>query len=250
MRKHAEPAPAATGLVLSKDPVAIRLLVDSLKPFAIRLQICADSLAAIGFLNRQKFEAVIADLESAEDAALVMRQVHLSASNRTAVSFVITAGPAHAQAAARPDSTFVLERPLSVESISGTFRAAFGMLVRERRRYFRCPLEVTAFVRAQQPEELLCQLANISEGGLAIRASGLSDQASASVRFTLPGVTGQFFAETIICWRGENGMVGLEFVSIPRKSELQEWLARKFDESLPESVAQLFRGAGPIKSGA
>jgi hypothetical protein len=37
--------------------------------------------------------------------------------------------------------------------------------------------------------------------------------------------------------------VGLEFQSLasPQRSELQEWLARKLDETLPENVAALFR---------
>ena len=31
-----------------------------------------------------------------------------------------------------------------------------------RRRYFRCPVAIPAFVRARQPEDLLCQTVNIS----------------------------------------------------------------------------------------
>jgi len=30
----------------------------------------------------------------------------------------------------------------------------------------------------------------------------------------------------------------------PQKSELQEWLARKLDETLPANVSALFRGVG------
>jgi hypothetical protein len=243
MINAAEPAPAATALVLSKDPVALRLLEESLKPFAVRLQVCADSYAAINMLDRQKFEAVIADMDSAEDAALVIRRMHLSPANRTAVSFIITVASGRLPAETRPDSTFVLQRPLSAESISGTFRAAFGMLVRERRRYFRCPVEVTAIIRAEQAEELRCETINISEGGLAIRVPGLFNQTLANVRFSLPGETGLFFAETRVCWRGEDGKIGLEFAAMPRKAELEDWLSRKLDESLPESVAQLFRRA-------
>ncbi len=223
----------------------MRLLTESLTPFAIRLEVCAHPSAAISLLNRQKFEAVIADLESDEDAGLLMARMHLSAANRTAVSFAITSAPRQSLPSARPDATFVLQRPLSVDSIRATFRAAFGMLVRERRRYFRCPVEVNVFVRREDFEELPCAAANISEGGMAIRASMLPDfpdEARTTIRFTLPGQAGQFFAETRVCWRRENDRLGLEFLSMPRKSELQDWLARKLDESLPESVAQLFRG--------
>jgi len=40
----------------------------------------------------------------------------------------------------------------------------------------------------------------------------------------------------------------LEFQSLaaPLKSELQEWLAHKLEETLPENVAALFRSVGQI----
>ena len=116
-----------------------------------------------------------------------------------------------------------------------------------RRRYFRCPVAIPAFVRARQPEDLLCQTVNISEGGIAIDAPAvLEPNCSALVRFSLPGRTSQLFAETKVVWRGQSSMVGLEFQALaaPQKSELQEWLARKLDETLPENVAALFRSVG------
>jgi c-di-GMP-binding flagellar brake protein YcgR len=131
--------------------------------------------------------------------------------------------------------------------INQTLRAAFGLVVRERRRYFRCPIEVPALVRSRQPEDLLCQTVNVSEGGIAIIAPAtLNSDSPAFVRFSLPGRQSQIFAETKVCWRTRDGLVGLEFHSLasPEKSELQEWLARKLDETLPANVAALFRGVG------
>jgi len=151
------------------------------------------------------------------------------------------------QTSGRPDSTFVLQRPLLAASVNQTLRAAFGLVVRERRRYFRCPVAVPALVRARQPEDILCQTVNISEGGIAITVPAtLDSDFPALVRFTLPDRTSQLSAETRVCWRSQDGLVGLEFQSLaaPQKSELQEWLARKLDETLPENVAALFRGVG------
>ncbi len=88
---------------------------------------------------------------------------------------------------------------------------------------------------------------NISEGGIAITVPAtLDSDFPALVRFTLPDRTSQLSAETRVCWRSQDGLVGLEFQSLtaPQKSELQEWLARKLDETLPENVAALFRGVG------
>jgi hypothetical protein len=246
MTEPAEAAAAATALVVCKDALACKLIVDSLRPLAIRAEICEEVFAAARLLDKQKFEAVIVDLLLGEGATLVMEQLRFSRGNRTAVTFAITGGDGARGAGL--DSTFVLPRPLSADSISHILRASYGLVVRERRRYFRCPLAVPVFVRAREPEdEFLCQTVNVSEGGLAISTRAMMDPAlSTAVRFSLPGRSTQMFSETKVRWRGQEGLVGLEFLSLaaPQKSELQEWLARKLDETLPENVAALFRSVG------
>src|SRR5271166_5598345 len=221
-------AAAGTALVFCKDAPTRELILDSLLPLAILPELCEEGMVAASLLDKQKFEAVIVDLLLGDEAALLLRQVRLSRGNRTAVTFAITAG-GRAQTSPRPDSTFVLQRPLSSVAVNHTLRAAFGMVVRERRRYFRCPIAIPAFVRARQPEDLICQTVNISEGGIAIRVSTTLDSDSALVRFSLPGRANQLFAETRVVWRGHGGLVGLQFQSLaaPQKSELQEWLARR-----------------------
>lgn len=247
MTEIADAGAAATALIVCKDARARQLVTESLQPLAIRSEICDDVFAAARLLDKQKFEAVIVDLQLGEGAVLVMEQLRFSRANRTAVTFAIAAEDRTHAPRIKLDSTFVLPRPLSADSISQILRAAYGLVVRERRRYFRCPLAVPAFVRAQQPEEFLCQTVNISEGGVAISTRTMPDpELSTAVRFSLPERSGQLFSETKVCWRGQEGLVGLEFQSLaaPQKSELQEWLARKLDETLPENVAALFRSVG------
>ncbi|MGB8970217.1 MAG: PilZ domain-containing protein, partial [Candidatus Sulfotelmatobacter sp.] len=205
--------------------------------------------AAARLLDKQKFEAVVVDLPLGEGAMLVMEQLRFSRSNRTAVTFALAAGDKAQTPGIKLDSTFVLPRPLSADSINQILRASYGLVVRERRRYFRCPLAVPVFVRARQPEEFLCQTVNISEGGVAISTRTMPDPAlSTAVRFSLPGHSSQLFSETRVRWSGQEGLVGLEFQSLaaPQKSELQEWLARKLEETLPEKVAALFRSVGQL----
>jgi|HubBroStandDraft_4_1064222.scaffolds.fasta_scaffold269616_1 hypothetical protein len=241
-----ESAASGNALVLCKDAGTRQLIVDSLQPFAIRPEICEDGLVAASLLDKQKFEAVIVDLLLGEEALLVLRKLRFAPANRTAVTFAITKG-SRADDAERPASTFVLPRPLSLASINQTLRAAFGLVVRERRRYFRCPIAIPAFVKVREPDDMLCQTVNISEGGLAINAPApLDSDFDALVRFTLPDRADQLFAETKVVWRGHGGLLGLQFqfMAPPQKSQLQEWLARKLDETLPTNVSALFRGVG------
>jgi ActR/RegA family two-component response regulator len=247
MKEVSKTAAAATALVVCKDPLTCRLITESLQPLAIHPEICEEAFAAARLLDSRKFEAVIVDLLLGDGAVLIMEQLRFSRTNHTAVTFAITTRDGTQTSGVRLGSTFVLPRPLSTDSINQVLRAAYGLVVRERRRYFRCPIAVPAFVKALQPEEFLCETVNISEGGVAINIRTMLDPTlSTAVRFSLPDRSGQLFSKTRVCWRGHEGLVGLEFQSLasPQKSELQEWLARKLDETLPENVAALFRIVG------
>jgi ActR/RegA family two-component response regulator len=241
-------AAACKALVLSRDAEARELVIESLKPLAIQPEICEETQSAIRLLDSRKFEAVIVDMRLGADATLVMQELHRSPANRRAVSFTITGDNKTSGLAGKPDSMFVLERPLSATSVSQTLRAAYGLMVRERRRYFRCPVEIPAAIRTQQnTEEISCKTVNISEGGVAIRCHTLGSHIPSGLRFQLPGRSTQLFAEATERWRLEGGFVGLEFATLPplQKSELQEFLAQRLEETLPESVAALFRDIAP-----
>jgi ActR/RegA family two-component response regulator len=238
-------AAACKALVISRDLEARELLINSLTPLAIQPEICEEVHSATRILDSHKFEAVIVDMRLGDEATLLMQELHRSPANRRAVSFAITASNGAATLATKSDSMFVLERPLSPASVSQTLRAAYGLMVRERRRYFRCPVEIPAAIRTQQnTEEISCKTVNISEGGVAVRCHTLlGSHIPRGLRFRLPGGSAQLFAETTERWRLEGGVMGLEFATLPpsQKSELQEWLAQKLEETLPESVAALFR---------
>ncbi len=247
MTEPIESVAAGTALVVCKDVRTRQLIIESLQPLAIRSEFCEEAFAAARLLDREKFEAVIVDLLLGDGALLIMEQLRFSRTNRTAVTFAISTENGLPASGVKLDSTFLLRRPLTAASVSQTLRAAYGLMVRERRRYFRCPIAVPIFVRAQEPEEFLCQTVNISEGGVAISTRTMpSTVLPDAVRFNLPDRSNQLFAQTTVRWRGQVGLVGLEFRSmdLPQKAELQEWLAHKIDETVPPKVAALFRSVG------
>jgi hypothetical protein len=91
--------------------------------------------------------------------------------------------------------------------------------------------------------EVRCRSVNISEGGMAVSTSvPLNDGELVQVQFAMPDRKEPFLAESKICWL-KTVHYGVCFVSLPRerKSELQEWLARKLEEALPESIARQFQ---------
>ena len=233
----------AIGLALlaSADPVTIQQFSHALQELSILPNVCRDVSTAIDLLNCRKFEAVIVDLRLGELSGLILDEVRLSPSNRTAVTFAISSGDAECTAF-RKRSEFVFERPLSAKSIRGTLKPAFGLILRERRRYFRCPLSISVSIRRRTMPLVRCDTVNISEGGMAVRTFvPLSAGEDVQVQFNLPDHKGPFLAESKICWL-KTGRLGVRFVSFSQghKSELQGWLSRKLEDLLPDSVAGKF----------
>jgi CheY-like chemotaxis protein len=232
------------GLVLlaSDDAVTIQQFSHALEELSISPDVCREVPAAIGLLKRRKFDAVIVDLQLGEQAGLILDEARLSPSNRKAVTFAISGSDAEGTAF-RKKTAFVFERPLSAKSIGSTLRPAYGLILRERRRYFRCPVSIPVVILRRSKPEVRCRSVNISEGGMALSTIvPLKAGEKVHVQFTLPGHEVPFLADSTICWL-KTGHIGLRFVSLSQehKSELQGWLSRKLEEVLPEIVAGKFR---------
>jgi ActR/RegA family two-component response regulator len=230
-------------LLVSADPVTIQQFSLALRELSISPDACQDAASAGLLLKSRKFDAVIVDLQLGEQSGHILDEARLSPSNRTAVTFGIGDNDAKVTSAFRKKSQFVFERPLSAQSIHKTLKPAYGLILRERRRYFRYPVSIPVIIRSERIQEVWCNSVNISGGGMALSTQvPLLPGESVRVQFTLPDHTVPFFAESTICW-SKTGRLGVRFVSISdeQKSELQVWLSQKLEETLPEFVAEQFR---------
>ena len=232
-------------LVVSADPPALHLFSHALHELSLSTDLCGEAPTDIRLLNRRKFEAVIVDLQLGEQTGLILDEVHHSSSNKTAVTFGISNNDATATAAFRKKSQFVFERPLSAQSIHKTLKSAFGLILRERRRYFRYPISLPVIIQRPSRQEIRCNSINISEGGMALSTKvPMVPGENVRVQFTLSDHEAPVLAESTICW-SKTGHLGVRFVSVSEehRSELQTWLSQKLEQILPEFVAEHFRKA-------
>jgi hypothetical protein len=86
-------------------------------------------------------------------------EVQLSSS-----AFGISDDDAEVTAAFRKKSQFVFERPLSAQSIHKTLKPAYEMILRKRRRYFRCPISVPVVIQRKSMQEVRCNTEHIRSG--------------------------------------------------------------------------------------
>jgi CheY-like chemotaxis protein len=232
-------------LVVSNEPATVELMSDSLGQLATFTDVCRDVSSAIRLLGRRKFEVVVLDLDMGRDAREVIKWLRLSPSNSSTVIFAIAGNKDQIEQAYESGSNFVLQKPLGVDSVNRTFSAAYGLIIRGRRRFFRCPVVMPVLVRREPTSKPThCQGVNLSENGMCIStALDLTPGMKVNAQFTLPGETTEFSTDCMIFWCNQ-GRAGLRFVefSSDQQSLLQEWLRHRFEEILPESVTHEFRG--------
>lgn len=236
------PSPAFVGrvLIVASDATTIKQLSESIERFALSPLQCQDIPSALEQLQRSKVEAVIVDFRLGSQAGTVVEQTHQSASNEHAIVFAVVDGESEAVQAFKAGSTFLLRRPLSADLIDQSIRAAYGLIVRERRRYFRCPVEVPVAILRQPKETLHGHTVNISEGGISVTAvTPLGPGDPVRAQFTLPGDDFQFVCESVVRWTTEK-KIGLQFLSPPGIARLQQWLSRRLEETMPQSVRDKF----------
>jgi CheY-like chemotaxis protein len=236
------PSPAFVGRVLlvSDDATTIEQLSEPIQRFALFLEHCSDVSSALARLQQAKFEAVIVDFRLGSQAGEVLEGTRNAPSNEHAVTFSVSDGEEQAARAFKAGSTFLLRRPLSPSSIDLSLKAAYGLIVRERRRYFRCPVEIPVAILRTSTLTAYGRTVNISEGGMAVTSAapiGPGDQTR--LHFSLPGDDQEFQIESTVCWAKEQRL-GLQFLSPQQPPRLQEWLSSRLEEAMPESVRERF----------
>src|SRR5277367_463528 len=215
MNRMNSPSLAFAGKVLlvSHDAIAIEQLSDSMQRFALFPEQCPDVSSALERLKRVKFEAIVVDFLLGSQAGTILEGARRSVSNEHAVLFAVSSNENEAVEAFKGGSTFVLRRPLSSASIDQSLKAAYGLIVRERRRYFRCPVEVPVAILGTGRLTAYGRTVNISEGGMAVTAAmRIRPGDQSRLQFTLPGDDFEFQLESTVCWTKEQSL-GMEFLS-------------------------------------
>jgi len=232
-------------LIVSEDAAGARLLSEAMEELALSVEVCGKIADALGRVDQSKLEVAVIDLSLGNQAILFLERVRASASNRTAITFAITNNSAETAAALKGGSAFTLQKPLTIESIRHTFKAAYGLIVRERRRYFRYPISVPAAATRKGQSEIFGKTINISEKGMALSTSTpLTPGAELKIQFSLDPRL-DLTADCKVCWHDGKGQAGLMFVFMASNlaSELQAWLARKLEEQLPDAVTRRFQSS-------
>jgi len=243
-----ERAPAANigvrVLLVSGDIQTIDTLCESMGKMAMHVDICSDFASATSKLCHSKFEAVVVDFKQRAEALELLKKSRQMTSHKASVVLAILNSNDEMPAAFRAGASFVLVKPLSASVLMRTLRVSYPLMVNEKRRSFRCPVQVPVYVAVGSQPEFLATSINISEVGIALTgATGLRVGDRVALRLTLPHTQTSAKITAEICWCDPAGQAGMEFVQVSAtvKEQLVHWLAARLEEYLPGESSALKR---------
>jgi CheY-like chemotaxis protein len=225
-------------LLVCRDAEVVRVLRPTLEKLSIEVEVSAAARSGAEILSSAKFDAVIVDCDDLQGGVEVLRTLRQNASNKTSVSFAILNGKTTTQQAFEMGANFVLQKPVTTAGTLRCFNTALSFMVREKRRYFRCPVDMPVQLQFNQGEGMKAMATNLSEGGIAIHFEGtLAKNSIAKVQFTLPGTNVVMEPKGEVAWADGLGRAGIRFQEVPESSrdQLEKWIMRRL-ESISSSV--------------
>lgn len=230
-------------IVVSTDRAAVESLSSCLNDFKIARCVHCETTSTIEVLSRQKTDAFFVDYELDPQFA-VLKSVRSSPSSRGAMVFALVPQLVSPNEAFRL-ADFVIDKPLAGARMTRTLRAAYGIMLKERMRYFRHTLNEEAALVDSTQRSFRAQISNISQTGLALVSTArLIAREQVQLQFRLPGDEQKFSCKAQIIWTADGGKAGLTFADVNRadKARLTEWIESRF---LREWQSLISVGASP-----
>ncbi len=228
---------ALQSLLLSCDDEVIRVLRRVLNDLEIEVEVCTGPEKASEQLKRRKWDAIIIDCDDVHGAVDVLRSVRQTPSNKTSTAFAIINGITSVRTAFEMGANLALEKPLTADRAKHSFRAVHGMMLAERRRYYRHPVDMAVTLKFEDKDknrhyEVLGTAVNLSEGGMAVKlkSSPPDTKAMATLHFVLPGTHNWIETSGSIAWFDGEWQAGIRFENPP--FTVKENLARWFNQKI------------------
>jgi protein TonB len=115
-------------LLFCPDEKTARTVTQVLSELDFAVEPCTEPFVAVKKLMAQHFDAIVVDCDNEQNATLLFKSAHASASNQTSLAVAVVEGQAGVAKAFRIGANLVLTKPINVEQAKGTLRVARGLL--------------------------------------------------------------------------------------------------------------------------
>jgi hypothetical protein len=192
--------------------------------------LCSGTVGFKKALISAKFDAIVIDYPNACESMETIQHVRTGRINQYSIILALVTDSETASEARTAGANFTIQRSSSLRNdLERSLKSAYGLILRERRRYERHPVNVSV--------DLLCQgrittgrTVDISEGGACVECGLELAAQSIQLGFSLPGLNQRLRIEGIPTWtRGSK--LGIHFTSFAEASQtaLTEWLRKQIE---------------------
>lgn len=211
-------------LLVSDDYASLTAISGGVKKYGAKLAVVPTAEAARDYLDRRRIDGVFVDMHVVGGQGLI-EAIRRGPSNARVAIFACVAGARESTATLNAGANFLLRKPLNVESVALHLTIAKDVLLKERRRYFRHPVNL-ATTLVEGGNEQHAKIMNLSEGGMAVRwLKPMKHKAGIDFVFEL-GLGAVIEGKGLVAWTSAEGMAGIQFHTLlgTSRANLESWL--------------------------
>jgi hypothetical protein len=211
-------------MVISSDPHVLESMPGCLKTIGIEAVVHREIAPAIDQMTKHKTDAFFVDRDCDPEFSFLQR-MRATPSNRRAIGFAIV-GEGHPAAFRLAD--FIVHKPMLQPRVTQTLRAAYGIMLNERRRYFRKSVQMPATLLDSANRAVKGKTVNISQNGFAMDCEEAPKHGELlKVTFAIPDRAELLNCTGQVVWSHCSGRTGLAITKIGNQD--REFLARWLD---------------------
>jgi DNA-binding response OmpR family regulator len=225
-------------VVVSSDYATATAVTRGVKSCGAKFSLSPAADDARDNLSRRKIDGIFVDLE-VPDALRLIAAIRGGTSNSKAVIFACVQSSKESAATLSAGANFLLLKPLTAESVALHITIARELLERERRRYFRHPVNFAVMLKDGDGEQR-ARMTDLSEGGMAMRATRpLKHGSVIQFEFELSfGVVVSGRGQ--VAWTNKEGLAGIlvQIFQGRGREQLEVWLHTRDQLSVTKITAK------------
>ncbi len=230
----AEKRPAGPGvrpvcLLVDCSDATVDMFRPLLNTWNVCTGVCNSPTEAASIVSRSKVDSVVLECSAPETGLVAIEMLRSLPPGANMIVVAVIQNRDIADQCLRAGANFVLSRPFDPEITYRTLRAAYGLMLAERRRYFRHPVDVPVELTDSSGIILQGKMKNVSDHGMAVKCMGkLRTHDKVVVSFAVPGSTAVIRITGQIVWANAGGTAGIRLFSTEgsAREHMAKWLSR------------------------
>lgn len=216
-------------LLMCRGQQSLRLMARALNELGMIEDCCLSAQDAIELLAKRNYSALVLDFDL-PGSTQVAKLARLSPAHSRPVIFAMIGASTDISDSYHAGANFVLYKPLALDQISRSLRAARGFMGKDRRAFARHKVETVVYLMFGKSLALPALMLDLNQDGLSVQAADpLPAMQQVPIHFLLPGSARAIRGTVEIIWADDSGRAGMFFSHLPPSMQrrLRSWLGRR-----------------------